>query len=315
MADSTQNLADEQTSARVGSHGKFKMNKLYIEDPAKRKKKEDEKIGQLHRLVVQISELTKMPVAVLALSGGNIVVSGSTNTLYTEFLQDPEVKQKFEKCAKADSEPLPKSNCEEVISQNITEKRRKIKIKPEPLPRDWECLNCLDKRVIVTDIVKWYFNIEIPWRQPQPDWWPNELPFKSPRKSSVHVLDKIIKAFLKRQAFDVMEMLSREDSNNDWESLTCWTENNGSALDFPVDWINRHFPHPNLSESTLDSKLVSLKYRSMVQTFGNFEPMKCESIAECVSYALFGNAKIYAKFFKLCGLIFCVQKTTKLLQY
>ena len=49
--------------------------------------------------------------------------------------------------------------------------------------------------------------------------------------------------------FLLKDHLSSDQGFNDWEELASWTEENGLSLDFPVDWINKHF------QSTLDAPL------------------------------------------------------------
>ncbi|XP_066911624.1 probable DNA-directed RNA polymerase I subunit RPA43 [Clytia hemisphaerica] len=136
------NVNEENRKRRIGSHGRFKMNKTsFDKNPVSRKKTEKGKLASIKSKVVQLRNVCKTPIAVLAYKAdGNIKSYGSTKGMRM-FARDPLVLEKFKQAMEIDAaeeesesseeeEEEEESESEESEEDQINEKKKKKRRDP-----------------------------------------------------------------------------------------------------------------------------------------------------------------------------------------
>ncbi|XP_066935169.1 uncharacterized protein [Clytia hemisphaerica] len=293
---------------RIGKNGPYEKSLAYITDGRMRRAKEKAKLGQLEKVVYEISLLTKTPVAVMALNSySQIWIAGTTDKM-TEFVSNEELQSKFEMAAKGDSEPYYNFQKKRPTQNIVANEQVDSEQEEFDFPVDWAKFNTLKKRVLVRNLVRWYTETWKPWIPSlKPEWWPDDISFRSTRKSDVSSLDKILNSFLKFRATSSMALFQASDLPVSSEQ---WAELNWEDFDFPKNWLAKNWSPP---KTPIKKNLVSLRHRCLVADT-DLEPVRLLTSAECISFALFHDKKFWP-FIKLVTITSCLSHIDVLVEW
>ncbi|XP_066923875.1 uncharacterized protein [Clytia hemisphaerica] len=292
---------------RVGKNGAGWEKSLdYITDGRKRRAKEKVKLEQLENLINQVSMLTKTPIAVFALTSQSEIWLAGTTSKMMEFVRNDDVQKQFEIAAKGDSEPFLNFQSKRSVQNKFAGVENEAE--DFEIPVYWEKMNTLKKRDLVRNLVRWYTEAWQPWIPSlKPEWWPNDIQYRSTRKSDVASLDKILKSFFEFRAKSSMASFKASDlpTGEQWADSK-WNEESLC----PKYWLERHWSPP---KTTFDTRLVSIKYRCLVAGT-DLEPFHFDTTGECISFALFATPQ-FSPFMKLATILGCLSNLDVMLEW